>query len=68
MVPDRLRANRRLRYASPAIRTIDSLQSTVQQEDTELCYPCPPTFLLPISPAGHGPLVPQNNMRGLLRR
>src|SRR5436189_6374820 len=64
MVPDRLRANRRLRYASPAIRTIDSLQSTVQQEDTELCYPCPPTFLLPISPAGHPHLAPQRHVGG----
>src|SRR5438034_444555 len=23
------------------------------QQDLEFCYPCPPTFLLPISPAAH---------------
>src|SRR5712691_660198 len=24
-----------------------------QHQDVEMCNPCPPTFLLPISPAGH---------------
>jgi len=44
-----LRANRRLRYAPSPIRLVKS----VQQQDMEICNPCPPTFLLPISPAGH---------------
>src|SRR5216684_4099650 len=49
----RLRANRRLRYASSPIRAIVPVQRTGEQhQDMEICNPCPPTFLLPISPAG----------------
>ncbi len=49
----RLRADRRLRYASSPIRAIVPVQRTgEQQQDMEICNPCPPTFLLPISPAG----------------
>src|SRR6266568_2650288 len=49
----RLRANRRLRYASSPIRAIAPVQRTGEQhQDMEICNPCPPTFLLPISPAG----------------
>jgi len=49
MEPKHLRANRQLRYATPAIRPgVDS-----EEQDMEFCYPCPPTFLLPISPAAH---------------
>ena len=50
MAPEHLRANRQLRYATPAIRPgIDC-----EEQDMEFCYPCPPTFLLPISPAAQG--------------
>ena len=49
MEPERLRADRQLRYATPAIRPVTS----VQQQDMEICNPCPTTFLLPISPAAH---------------
>ena len=49
----RLRANRRLRYAPSPILTVALVQPIVQkQQDMEMCNPCPPTFLLPISPAG----------------
>src|SRR5712692_11916654 len=65
----RLRANRRLRYASSPIRAIVPVQRTGEQhQDMEICNPCPPTFLLPISPAGHVPLAPEYNMGGFLRR
>ncbi len=51
---ERLRANRRLRYASSSIRAIDPAQRNGEQhQDMQICNPCPPTFLLPISPAGH---------------
>ena len=50
MAPERLRANRQLRYAALAIRLcIDK-----EVQDRELCNPCPPTLLLPISPAAQG--------------
>ena len=50
---ERLRANRRLRYASSSIRAIDPAQRNGEQhQDMQICNPCPPTFLLPISPAG----------------
>ncbi|MGH8732007.1 MAG: hypothetical protein ACREVF_09875, partial [Burkholderiales bacterium] len=50
----RLRVNRQLRYAPSPIHSVDSVQPIVQQQqDMEICHPCPPTFLLPISPAGH---------------
>ncbi len=50
--PKHLRANRQLRYASSPIRTIVPVQRAGEQhQDVETCYPCPPTFLLPISPA-----------------
>ena len=48
----RLRANRRLRYAPSPIRAVTTGLAIVQQQDMEICNPCPPTFLLPISPAG----------------
>ncbi len=49
----RLRANRQLRYASSPIRAIVPVQRTGEQhQDMEICNPCSPTFLLPISPAG----------------
>ena len=47
MEPEHLRANRQLRYATPAIR----LGVDREPQDMEFCYPCLPTFLLPISPA-----------------
>jgi len=47
--PEHLRANRQLRYATPAIRPAHWMQS----QDMEICNPCPTTFLLPISPAAH---------------
>ncbi len=47
MAPERLRANRQLRYATPAIRP----GADGKQQDMEFCYPCAPTFLLPVSPA-----------------
>src|SRR6266568_4824184 len=51
----RLRADRRLRYASSPIGAIVPIQRTGEQhQDVEICNPCPPTFLLPISPAGQG--------------
>ena len=50
----RLRADRRLRYASSPIGAIVPIQRTGEQhQDVEICNPCPPTFLLPISPAAH---------------
>lgn len=49
MEREHLRANRQLRYATPAIRPATSMQ----QQDMEICNPCPTTFLLPISPAAH---------------
>ncbi len=55
MVPERLRANRQLRYATLAIRPALWMQS----QDMEICNPCPTTFLLPISPAAHSvPAIP----------
>lgn len=47
MEPEHLLANRQLRYAASAIR-----QRTTEEQDMEFCYPCPTTFLLPLSPAG----------------
>lgn len=47
MEREHLRANRQLRYAPPAIRPeVDG-----KEQGMEICYSCPPTFLLPISPA-----------------
>src|SRR6266568_7539806 len=52
----RLRADRRLRYASSPIGAIVPIQRTGEQHrDVEICNPCPPTFLLPNSPAGQFP-------------
>jgi hypothetical protein len=53
MGPERLRANRQLRYALPAIRALNNRASIVGHQDMEFCNPCPPTLLLPISPAAH---------------
>src|SRR5262252_9285669 len=42
-----------LRYASSAAR--DELRRNTRENDfrSKICHPCPQTFLLPISPAGH---------------
>jgi hypothetical protein len=58
---ERLRANRQLRYASPAIRALYNRALIVGHQDMEFCNPCPPTLLLPISPAAQGRFPPGKN-------